>query len=124
MLSGVSHTVPLGVPPTSLDQSLAADVAEAFSALASPSRLLILGHLQSGPASVGTLAAAVGLSDSATSHQLRVLRHLGWVTRERRGRHIFYALHDPHVSDLLSQAVFHLDHVRGAGRGRRDQQAS
>jgi DNA-binding transcriptional ArsR family regulator len=46
------------------------------------------------------------------SHQLRVLRHLGLVIGERRGRRVVYALHDSHVADLLDQAVFHIEHVR------------
>jgi hypothetical protein len=41
-----------------------------------------------------------------------VLRHLGLVVGERRGRQIVYALHDSHVADLLDQAVFHVEHLR------------
>lgn len=41
-----------------------------------------------------------------------MLRHLGLVVGERRGRQIFYALHDPHVGTLLEQATFHVDHRR------------
>jgi ArsR family transcriptional regulator len=46
---------------------------------------------------------------------------MGWVDRERRGRQVFYALHDPHVADVLAQAVFHLEHVR-AGHSERTAQ--
>ncbi len=52
------------------------------------------------------------MEQSAVSHQLRLLRHLGWVVGERRGRRIVYALHDSHVADLLDQAVYHIEHVR------------
>jgi DNA-binding transcriptional ArsR family regulator len=107
-----------GEPPTTetitIDAGIAAEVADALTVLASPGRVMILGHLREGPAAVGELAVAAGLSPSATSHQLRMLRHMGWVVRERRGRQIFYSLHDPHVADLLAQAVFHVDHVRAA----------
>jgi hypothetical protein len=48
----------------------------------------------------------------AASHQLRILRHLGLVVGERRGRSVIYALHDSHVADLLDQAVFHIEHLR------------
>jgi hypothetical protein len=41
-----------------------------------------------------------------------LLRHLGLVIGERRGRKIVYALHDTHVADLLDQAVYHIEHVR------------
>lgn len=88
------------------------EVADAFTALASPGRVLILGRLCSGPCAVAELAATAGLSPSAASHHLRLLRHMGWVVRERHGRQIVYSLHDQHVADLLAQALHHLDHVR------------
>jgi ArsR family transcriptional regulator, nickel/cobalt-responsive transcriptional repressor len=90
----------------------AAEIADSFTILASPARVLILGRLCHEPCAVGDLAEAAGLTPSATSHQLRMLRHMGWVTRQRQGRQMIYALHDDHVADLLAQALFHLDHVR------------
>ncbi|HVY95986.1 MAG TPA: metalloregulator ArsR/SmtB family transcription factor [Solirubrobacterales bacterium] len=67
-------------------------------ALATPSRLRILGRLYVGPASVGEISAAVGMDGSVVSHQLRVLRHLGLVVGEREGRQVRYSLHDEHVA--------------------------
>ena len=65
----------------------------------------------------GDLADAVGMEPSAVSHQLRQLRHLGLVVGERRGKHVIYDLHDPHVAELLDQAVFHVQHLQlGAAR--------
>jgi DNA-binding transcriptional ArsR family regulator len=87
-------------------------VAETMQALATTSRVRILGRLRESPCSVGELAAAVGMEQSAVSHQLRLLRHLGLVIGERRGRKIVYALHDTYVADLLDQAVYHIEHVR------------
>jgi DNA-binding transcriptional ArsR family regulator len=95
-----------------LDAATAHQVAETMQALATPSRVRILGQLRRAPASVGDLAAAVEMERSAVSQQLRVLRHLGLVIGERRGRNIIYALHDSHVADLLDQAVFHIEHLR------------
>lgn len=83
-----------------------------MQALATGSRIRILARLQQGPCSVGDLAAAVAMEQSAVSHQLRLLRHLGLVVSERAGRRSMYALHDPHVGDLLEQAVSHVQHVR------------
>ena len=95
------------------DTAPAAIVADAtLRALAASSRVRILGRLRESPCSVGELAAAVAMEQSAVSHQLRVLRHLGLVVGERRGRQIVYALHDSHVADLLDQAVFHVEHLR------------
>ncbi|MGA5561253.1 ArsR/SmtB family transcription factor [Streptomyces platensis] len=95
-----------------LDAVGAADVAATLQALSTPSRLHILARLQEGPCSVGDLAAAVGMEQSACSHQLRLLRNLGLVTGERNGRSIVYALYDHHVAELLDQALFHVEHLR------------
>lgn len=72
----------------------------------------ILGRLKEGACSVGELAEQIGMEASAVSHQLRALRHLGFVVGERRGKHVIYALHDSHVAELLDQAVFHVQHLR------------
>ncbi|MER6120921.1 metalloregulator ArsR/SmtB family transcription factor [Streptomyces sp. NPDC001743] len=99
-------------PRERLDAAGATDVAATLQALATPSRLYILARLQEGPCSVGDLAEAVGMEASACSHQLRLLRNLGLVTGERRGRSIVYALYDNHVAELLGQALFHVEHLR------------
>ncbi len=95
-----------------LDAVGTADVAATLQALATPSRLYILARLQEGPCSVGDLAGAVGMENSACSHQLRLLRNLGLVTGERRGRSIVYSLYDNHVAELLDQALYHVEHLR------------
>lgn len=90
----------------------AKSVAETLQALATPSRLLILGRLREGPATVTELAAAVEMEQSAVSHQLRMLRHLGLVDGQRLGRSVSYALYDEHVAQLLDQAIYHAEHLR------------
>jgi DNA-binding transcriptional ArsR family regulator len=97
---------------TFLTADTARSVAETMQALATPSRVRILSRLGAGPCSVGTLASEIGMEQSAVSQQLRVLRHLGLVVGERDGRQVFYALHDDHVSALLSEAVSHTEHRR------------
>jgi DNA-binding transcriptional ArsR family regulator len=104
---------PEGVPPPArIDAQTAVAVAETMQALAAPSRVRILAHLQEAPCSVGDLAAAVEMESSAVSHQLRLLRHLGLVVRVREGRRSIYALHDDHVAILLDHAAYHVDHLR------------
>ncbi|MDX6521796.1 MAG: ArsR family transcriptional regulator, nickel/cobalt-responsive transcriptional repressor [Gaiellales bacterium] len=83
-----------------------------MQALSAPSRLRILGRLRESECGVTELAEAVGMEQSAVSHQLRLLRHLGLVVGERDGRRIVYALHDSHVGVLLDEAVFHVQHLR------------
>ena len=95
-----------------VDRETARQVAEAMQALATPSRVRILARLKEAPCSVGELAEAVGMEQSAVSHQLRLLRHLDLVVGERSGRHTIYALHDSHVGVLLEEAVYHVEHLR------------
>ena len=81
----------------------AESVAAILQALATPSRLRILDRLQDGPHSVGELTQALGMEQSAVSHQLRHLRDLDFVIAERQGRHIFYRLFDDHVAKHLGR---------------------
>jgi DNA-binding transcriptional ArsR family regulator len=83
-----------------------------MQALATPSRLLILSRLRRGPCAVSPLAADIGMEQSAVSHQLRVLRHLGLVEGTRHGKTTVYALYDDHVARLLDEAVYHGEHLR------------
>lgn len=89
----------------------AQDLAETLKALASPSRLRILAELVTGERTVEQLAAACGLSPSATSHNLRILRSLRLVRTHREGRHAYYALHDHHIPELLAAIRHHHEHV-------------
>jgi ArsR family transcriptional regulator len=100
-----------------LDAEFTQAVAETMQALATPSRLRILGRLSDGPCSVNELAGAVGMESSAVSHQLRLLRHLGLVVGHRDGRQVMYDLYDEHVGELLEQAISHVEHLR-LGRSR------
>jgi ArsR family transcriptional regulator, nickel/cobalt-responsive transcriptional repressor len=87
-------------------------VATTLQALATPSRLLILAQLREGPVAATELAAKVDMEQSACSHQLRLLRHLGLVVGTRQGRSIVYSLYDDHVAELLDQALYHVEHLR------------
>ncbi|MDQ3827557.1 MAG: metalloregulator ArsR/SmtB family transcription factor [Actinomycetota bacterium] len=112
----MGHGVDGRVTRARLDSATAKSVATTLQALATPSRLLILATLQEGPTTVGALAEAVGMEQSAVSHQLRLLRNLGLVDGQRQGRHIVYALYDDHVAELIDQAVYHAEHLRLGAR--------
>lgn len=88
-----------------------ADAAEVFGLLADPGRLRLLIALRAGEANVGTLAAAAALSESATSHALRLLRAHRVVEVRRTGRMAFYRLADAHVALLLDTALEHAEHT-------------
>jgi ArsR family transcriptional regulator, nickel/cobalt-responsive transcriptional repressor len=119
----MSHGVQGHSRASVVDPATARQVAETMQALATPSRVRILARLRDGACMVNELAASIDMEGSAVSHQLRVLRHLGLVVGERRGRSVVYALQDSHVADLLDQAVFHVEHLR-LGLVEREQQAS
>ena len=103
-----------------LDAPFATAVAELMQALATPSRVRILGCLRGGPTSVGELAEAIGMEPSAVSHQLRVLRHLGFVVGRRDGRRVLYDLHDEHIAQLLEEAIGHVEHLQLGISGRQE----
>jgi ArsR family transcriptional regulator, nickel/cobalt-responsive transcriptional repressor len=108
-----------------LDAEFSRSVADTMQALATPSRVRILGRLRSGASSVNALAEAVEMEPSAVSHQLRLLRHLGFVVGRREGRHVVYDLHDDHVAHLLEEAISHVEHVQFGLAGRsRDVEAT
>ena len=108
----MGHSLDGKLAPVEIDAGVARQVADAMQALSAPSRVLILGRLRLSPCSVGELAEAVGLEQPAVSQQLRLLRHLGLVRRQREGRRTVYSLHDSHVGVLLDEAVYHVQHLR------------
>ncbi|MBO0727654.1 MAG: helix-turn-helix transcriptional regulator [Acidimicrobiaceae bacterium] len=92
-----------------LANDIAANVADAMFALATPSRVQILHILTAGPRTAGELTEGLGMEQSAVSHQLRILREHGLVRVERSGRRRMYSLADARVRVLFDAA---LDHVR------------
>ena len=80
-----------------------------FKVLGDPTRLKIVGALAGGEMCVCDLAAYLGLSESAVSHQLRRLREQSTVKPRREGQVLYYILEDEHVADLLTMG---LEHVR------------
>ena len=101
-----------------LGTDFAGAVANTMQALATSSRVRILGHLRTGALSVNELAEAVEMEPSAVSHQLRLLRHLGFVVGRRDGRRVVYDLYDDHVAHLLDEAISHVEHVQLGLAGR------
>ena len=96
--------------PFVLEDKKAAALAELFSAFSDPSRLRIISVLAQGEMRVGAIADAVGLTESATSHQLRTLRDLNLVRTRKEGRQVFYALDDEHIKMLYEFGLAHISH--------------
>lgn len=97
----------------SLSEEEAAAIAEMISALVNPSRVALLYALRrGGEMPVGELAEFAGITVSAASQQLRILRHLRFVVTRKEGRSVLYALHDDHVASLLDEVRDHAEHAR------------
>ncbi|HEY7289300.1 MAG TPA: metalloregulator ArsR/SmtB family transcription factor [Vicinamibacterales bacterium] len=97
------------VQSTQLSDATAAALAETFKALGDPTRVRMLDALSHAEVCVCDLAAMLRLTESAVSHQLRLLRSLRLVRSRRAGRHIYYALADQHVVKLFQQGLEHVE---------------
>ncbi len=93
-----------------IDDVVAAQMAELFSALGDTSRIRIIGALTGSEMNVGELAELVGISHSAVSHHLRHLRQMRLVRARKAGRHVYYQLDDGHINDLFTCGLEHIVH--------------
>jgi DNA-binding transcriptional ArsR family regulator len=91
-----------------LDDTATDELCQTFKALADPSRLKILWALNHQEMCVCDIAAFLGITESAVSHQLRLLRTLRLVKNRRAGTILYYRLADDHVSQLVSIALEHI----------------
>jgi ArsR family transcriptional regulator len=89
-------------------------LADTFGALGDPTRVRILDALSHGELCVCDLAAVLGVSQSAVSHQLRLLRGLRLVRPRRDGRMVFYSLDDQHIISIFKQTLQHVQEERVA----------
>jgi len=87
-------------------------VTETFKVLADPTRARLVFALSQAELCVCDLASLVGISVSAVSHQLRLLRSLGLVKFRKEGRLAYYTLSDRHVEQLLGDALAHVEHLQ------------
>lgn len=84
------------------------ELSQLFKAFGDPSRLRILYGLIDREMCVCDLAALLGISESAVSHQLRLLRTMRLVVNRREGTILYYRLADGHVVELIKLALEHL----------------
>jgi len=83
-------------------------LAETFKVLGDTTRVRLLDALSRAEVCVCDLASMLRLSESAVSHQLRLLRSLRLVRSRRDGRHIYYTLADQHIVKLFEQGLEHV----------------
>lgn len=105
-----SDPVRIEVARGALTESQSLDLAETFRLLSDPGRLrLIAALLRAGELCVCDLAEATGLSQTACSHNLRLLRGQRLVRRRRMGRNMLYTLDDDQIRQLIDVALLHAD---------------
>ena len=97
-----------------ISEEVAERLADTMFALSAPARVLLLGCLLDGPHSVRELTEALGMEQSAVSHQLRVLREHSLIRAQRVGRRRRYALSDDEVGVFIEAALSHIQHRSGA----------
>ena len=83
-------------------------IADLFKAFGDTTRVQILSNLLFGEMCVGGIAEAVGLSQSAVSHQLRILKQMHLIKFRREGKNILYSLADDHVRTILEMGLEHV----------------
>jgi DNA-binding transcriptional ArsR family regulator len=93
-----------------LEDEVYASLAETFGALADSNRAKIIYSLVYQEMCVCDIAAVAGISESAVSQHLRVLRTLRLVKQRRQGRMVFYSLNDDHINTLLDVCLEHVRH--------------
>lgn len=90
-----------------LSDARAEEITDIFKVLGDKTRTKILYMLSKGELCVCDIAHVLGLSLSATSHQLRILRNLGLVKYRSEGRMAFYRLDDNHIMNLVREGIKH-----------------
>ncbi|MGN1144871.1 MAG: ArsR/SmtB family transcription factor [Acetatifactor sp.] len=85
------------------------DLADFFKVFGDPTRLKIMYVLLCSEMCVYDIATLLGMSQSAISHQLRVLKQMDLVKNRREGKTIFYAPADSHIVTILSQGLDHIE---------------
>lgn len=96
-----------------LTDSLYYDLGDFFKIFGDSSRLKILYSLYQGEKGVSEIIEEVGMSQSAISHQLRILRQNDVVKFRKEGKSVIYSLDDDHVSILLEKGIEHILHKNG-----------
>ena len=98
----------VGEGETLPDDELLYDLADLFKTFGDTTRIKILYALRNGDLYVNDIAEIVGVSQSAVSHQLRVLKQARLVKFTRDGKNVTYSLADDHVYAMLSQGLTHI----------------
>lgn len=95
------------------DGGLIQDAAEFFKVLGDPTRIKILNTLAIDEMCVCDISAVLDMSQSAVSHQLRILKQARMVRYRKDGKVVYYSLDDSHVSDIYLAGLTHVRELGG-----------
>lgn len=96
-------------------------MADVFRVLADPRRISIIHALSLAELCNSDLAAILGISESAVSHQMHELRLMKIVTAEKRGRMVYYRLTDTHIRHVFEDTLRHVQEDSSEARHGRDE---
>lgn len=91
-----------------IDEEILYDLADLFKVFSDTTRIKILFALMDKDLCVADIAETIGASQSAVSHQLRILKQARLVKFQREGKNVIYALSDDHVHTVLDQGMTHI----------------
>lgn len=117
MENEVPHCEYMCVHPETIERIQAAmpdddtliDLAELFKVFGDSTRIKILSALSGGELCVCDLSTVLGMTSSAVSHQLKILKNASLVGFRREGKIVFYSLADSHVNTMLRQGLEHIN---------------
>ncbi len=90
------------------EESTLYDLSDFFKVLGDSTRVSILFAIDGEPMCVCDIANLLGMTKSAVSHQLKILRQSDLVTYRKSGKNVFYSLADDHVRDIIEKALEHI----------------
>ena len=85
------------------------ELADFFKIFGDSTRMSILFAIDGAPMCVCDIAAVLGMTKSAVSHQLKILRQSALITYKKSGKNVFYSLADDHVRDIIEKALEHIN---------------
>lgn len=95
------------------EEEILYDLAELFKVFGDSTRVKILWALNESEMCVCDIAALLNMTQSAISHQLRILKHARLVKNRRQGKVVYYSIDDEHVEDIFKQGMNHIVEKRG-----------
>ncbi len=85
-------------------------LSQMFDVLSDPNRLAIVLFLKKEKKSVSEITKYLGMSQSAVSHQLKIMRDTRILTSKKEGKTVYYSINDEHVENIVNNGLIHMGH--------------